>query len=152
VRAIVGGYAEGRIKLPRVKDGKGGPIRHAPSFLPVPTGSIVSAQAETIYSAATLVEFLGWPSYKVEATLEALALIESDLATDEQFKDLSTKQAEVVATETRRVLKETGKKGLAKTIGRKLAAGMNKSTKGRDAAGQERNIQDVTIHNARWSR
>lgn len=151
VRSIIAAYAEGRIKLPAVKRnaGSGVALRIAPSFRA--TGRPISAQEEmaNAYTADTLAEFLGWKDYKVEATLAALALIEDGLATDKQFSGLSTKQAETIATETRRVVKETGKPELAKAVGQRLATGMKQATKGRDRAGRERKVRDVTIHNAR---
>jgi hypothetical protein len=75
--------------------------------------------------------------------------IEDKLATDEQFAGLSTKQAEVVARETQRVLMETGNPELAKAVSRRLIAGMKQAVHGRDRAGKIRNLQDVTVHNAR---
>jgi hypothetical protein len=144
LRAIVVAYAEGRIELPKPKHHQS--LRHAPQFT---VGSSSDSGASKPYTSETLAEFLGWKQYKVDATLAALALIEDGLANDEQFAGLSTKQAEAIATETRRVFKETGKPALAKAVGNRLAAGMKQATKGRDRAGRERNVRDVTIHNAR---
>jgi hypothetical protein len=147
VRAVVEAYGEDVIELPRPAK-KTSELRFAPSFTVADADARTSGDAHP-YTAETLGEFLGWKPYKVKATLSALALVEEELATDEQFKKLSTKQAGIIAQETRRVAKETGKPELAREVGRRLAAGMRQSHQGRDSAGRERNVKDVTIHNAR---
>ena len=152
VRAIVEAYGDGRIKLPAVKKGTTrGTIRIAPSFKAGPDGED-SPRGETSYTADTLSKFLGWKESKVEDVLISLAAIEDELVSDETFRDLSTRQAAEVTAQTRRVVKETGKKELARAIGTRLAAGMVKGAGkvlGRDAAGRMRDMQPITIHNAR---
>ena len=84
--------------------------------------------------------------------LASLAAVEDELVSDETFRDLSTRQAAEVTAQTRRVVKETGKKELARAVGSRLAAGMAKGAgkvPGRDAAGRLRDVQSITIHNAR---
>jgi ParB-like nuclease domain len=149
VRAIIEAYAAGKIKLPTVNKGTTrGTIRIAPSFK-VNSDGEEFAQAKPSYTAETLAVFLGWKEYKVGTTLAALALIEDNLATERQFTGLSTRQAAAITQETRRVARETENPALARAVGRRLAVGMRQSSEGRDRAGRERNVQDVTIHNAR---
>ena len=148
VRAIVEGYAEGKIQLPMTKhkDGRGSiTLRYAPFFAP-PRGE---AKTDKPYTAATLAEFLGWNHTKIVHILDALSVVEDQLVDEKEFKDLTTRQAESVAAETRRVAKETGNRALAQKVGKQLAEGMKQSVKGHDRAGRKRMVQDVTIHNAR---
>lgn len=150
VRAVVLAYAQGKIELPAVRARRGadgGTARYAPSFK---IGEItVLPQGKTAYTAGTIAKFLGWKPYKVDGALAALANIEEDLATEDTFKGLSSKQAETVAEQTRRIKRATNKPALARRVGERLAAGMRQTVRGYDRKGRERNIQDVTIHNAR---
>ncbi len=108
-----------------------------------------SKPLELAYSAATLQELLGWKDYKVETALLALALIEEGMADDEDFRGLSSSQAQRVAGETRRIAKETGKPNIAKTVSKRLAEGMRHSVKDHGTTGRIRNVKEVTIHTAR---
>src|SRR5262249_51954413 len=101
------------------------------------------------YTILTLAEFLGWKTYKVEAAINALALIEDDIASEETFAELSTKQAQVVAQQGRRVERETGDKALAKTVTSNLASGMRRTSGRKAADGRNRSLRDVTIHSAK---
>jgi hypothetical protein len=148
VRAIIEGFAEGRIQMPKEQNNRE-TVRIAPSFVPK-SRSGVNPDVR-IYSAATLAKFLGWKESKVEATLNALAVIEKGLADDDQFAGLTAYQAEAVAKQVRRVEKETGKPALAKKIGKTLASGMRSATGQRPGRGgkQEFYQQPVTLHTAR---
>jgi hypothetical protein len=164
VRALVEGFAAGRLKLPPVNSKEGGTVRFAPSF--VPRGRSSSAAAgelaaearepsspapagELAYTVATLAEFLGWKRYKVEAALSALALIENGLAVPETFDGLSSKQAEVVARQVRsaarrpRVVFAT-----AQQIGVELAAGMRRLETDPLLAELRGDAPPITVHDA----
>jgi hypothetical protein len=146
VRAIVKGYADGRIKLPKPTDTHGGPLRYAPHFV---TSGFPTSGNHHLYTAKTLGKFLGWKDWRVEATLDTLAATERETLRETATAALSTKQAQAVATQTRRVEQETGDKELARNVGEKLAEGM------RVAAGRSlhdprgKNANPVTIHNIR---
>jgi hypothetical protein len=149
VRAIVEAYAEGRIEFPPLKrssgDGDGGSVRFAPAFK---VGSPPQG-GEHPYSIATLATFLGWKEYKVDAALNALALIDDNLASETTFQGLTTKQAQTVTQQAKRALKETGDKQVAKSVAKHLSTGMRKATGKKAADGTDRQLQDVTIHNAK---
>jgi hypothetical protein len=147
VRAIVEGFAQGRIHMPKVKI-DGNRVRYAPSFQS--GGGANSGRPELGYSAASLTEFLGWKESKVEATLNALSVVEKGLVKEKDFDGLTAYQAEAVARQVRRVEKETGKAGLAKKVGVTLSRGMRSAT-GRPGRGGkvEGRVQAVTLHSAR---
>jgi ParB-like chromosome segregation protein Spo0J len=93
VRAIVKGYAEGRIDLGELPEKvQKNATRYAPSFV---LGDARSAGAEHPYTSAMLVRFLGWNEYRVKTALQSLALVESGKTKAETFKGLSSKQADV---------------------------------------------------------
>lgn len=156
VRGIVEGIGAGRIKMP-IRKHAGSMYYDAASdvpFAPLPLPEIQKRAHEAsrpyhLYTIDAFCDFLGWKRYKIESAISSIGLIEREMVDEETIKGLSSKQADVLTDQVRRVERETGKKGLAKTIGKKLAAGMKKATKGRDAAGHERSMQDVTIHNAK---
>lgn len=125
IRSIVEALGEGRISLPACGKGAGW-IRIAPSFTPVPKET--SGRPEVFYSAATLAKFTKKPEGRIEAILNTLAAIEKGLVEQEAFEGLSTYQAEAVASQARRVEKETGDTGLAKAIGSRLGSGMRSAT------------------------
>ena len=148
VRTVIEAFAEGKIELPKTKDGTTrGHVRVAPSFIAIPDHS---GRPERSYSAATIATFIGSPESRVEATLNALAVIERGLIKEEDFEGLSAYQAQAVATQVRRVEKETGNPEVAKKVGKELAGGM-RSTTGRPGRGgkKESGRQAVTLHGAR---
>jgi ParB-like nuclease domain len=146
LRAIVEGFAEGRIELPKVKT-DGNRVRYAPSFLS--GGGSNSGRPELGYSATSLSKFLGWNEGKVEAILSTLAVIEKGLVKEEDLEGLSTHQAEQVTRQTNQVQKRTGNTELAKRIGKELAVGMRSAT-GRPGRGgkKESGMQAITYHGA----
>lgn len=149
VRAVVRAFADSRIELPTVNSRRGageGVTRYAPWFK---VGKSILARAEKGYTVNTVASFLGWKRHKVEGALDALAIIEEDLASEDTFKGLTSRQAQEVAEQTRRIRRETSNPDLAKNVGKRLAAGMRQTISGIDRKGRERSIKDVTIHNAR---
>ena len=131
VRSVVQAYAEGRIELPPTKprDGnKSGMIRIAPSFKPKADAKSMSEHPDVLYSAATLAQFLGWNESKVEAILNVLTLTEDGLLDEEDTVGLSIYQAEAAAKQARRINDAIDDKALAKSVGKKLAAGMHTAT------------------------
>jgi ParB-like chromosome segregation protein Spo0J len=95
VRAIVRGYADGRIKLGDLpaKTAKTS-VRYAPSFA---IGDGAGPAKDHPYTTAMLIEFLGWNEYRVSTALKALALIESGKVKAETYKGLSAEQAAVTS-------------------------------------------------------
>lgn len=148
VRAVVEGYAKGKFDLP-LNGNERGPSFDAADEHPFKAGVNLRSSAGKPYTLDSLIEFLGWKPYKVRSAMSALALIHEKLIDEKTIADLSSKQADTVAMEVRRVVKETQQPKLAAAVGRKLAAGMKRSVSGRDSTGAERNVKDVTIHNAR---
>jgi len=121
VRAIIKGYAEGRIDLGSLpaKTPKNA-IRYAPSFS---VGDVREAPAEHPYTTEMLVKFLGWNEYRVKTALQSLALIESGKAKAEAFKGLSAEQASVTNTLVNRHTKSAEVKAkLARDRGDEKAA------------------------------
>lgn len=93
VRAIIKGYADGRIDLGNMKkDTPKTAIRYAPRFS---IGDVQRPAPERPYTTEMLVKFLGWNEYRVKTALQSLALIESGKAKAETFKGLSAEQASV---------------------------------------------------------
>jgi hypothetical protein len=150
VRSIIEGFAEGKVQLPAIKGRHDGALRHAPSFLPVGKSATDSARAESVYTADSLAQFLGWNTAKVEGILNALAVVEKGLIAEKDFAGLTSRQAQEVATQTRRVERETGRPELAKAIGTKLAHGMRSATgrPGREMPPKGFK-QDVTVRTAK---
>jgi len=113
VRAVVEAYAEGKIELPQAGVGTNPEyIRYAPSFV---TGESQPPGADGPvhpYTAQAIAEFLGWvgrsgrPSEKVSNALAALQFIEEGILSEEHFDGLTTKQAEAVVAQARRVKQE----------------------------------------------
>jgi hypothetical protein len=94
VRAIVKGYADGRIDLgPMKKDTPKTSIRYAPNFA---IGDVGVAQPERPYTSEMLMRFLGWNEFRVKTALQSLSLVEAGKAKAETFKGLSASQAETV--------------------------------------------------------
>lgn len=93
VRAIVKGYADGRIDLGNLpaKTAKAS-VRHAPYFV---AGYVPDSGGEHPYTTEMLMNFLGWKEFRVVTALQSLALVESGKAKAETFKGLSAKQASV---------------------------------------------------------
>jgi len=126
VRAVVLGYAEGRIKLS--KPNHQGLIRYAPSF----NAQEAFARASAFpYTNPTLADFLDWKEWKIQATLEALAATADGLIHEADLKDLSTRQTQEIVIQAHRVEKEQAQllgegkaRALAKTIASRLAEGM----------------------------
>jgi hypothetical protein len=149
VRAIVEGFAEGRIVMGPVTPSAKGPFRHAPSFIS-DGGRIESGRQDSIYTAATLSKFLGWNETKVEAILSTLAVIERGLVKEDDLEGLSTYQAAEAAKQASRVEKKTGNTELAKRVGKELAGGMRSAT-GRPGRGGKKKSsrQAITYHGAR---
>jgi ParB/Sulfiredoxin domain len=137
VRAVIMGYGEGRIKLPKPT---GSSLRFAPSYLPGKSGDYP-------YSIDTLTAFLGWKGYKVQAAINALSLVEQNVAKPEVFEGLSSRQAKAVADETTRVLKETNDPKIAASVARGLSAGFRKADDKKMPG--DKSAAGVTIHSAR---
>lgn len=93
VRAIVKGYADGRIDLGTMpaKTAKAS-IRYAPNFA-IGDGGV--ARPDHPYTSEMLMKFLGWNEFRVKTALQSLSLVESGKAKAETFKGLSAKQAQV---------------------------------------------------------
>ena len=140
IRTIVAAYGEGRINMPAIRRNGNG-VRFAPSFV---LGSDSNSSMSLAYTIDSLVEFLGWKAYKVKAAIEALALIEQNVASTETFNGLSSRQALAVTHEASRVLRETKSTTTARGVARGLSAGFQR------AEGTRRtNAPVVTIHSAR---
>jgi len=94
VRAIVKGYAEGRIDLGTMpaKTAKTS-IRYAPNFA-IGDGGV--ARPDHPYTTEMLMRFLGWNEFRVGTALQSLSLVEAGKAEAETFKGLSASQAEAV--------------------------------------------------------
>ena len=85
IRAIVEGYAAGRIKLPRPdKKTPRNNIRYAPSFM-VKKGCETTSCSHPV-TVDSFVEFLGWNRNKIEAVLNALMATEQGLMSDRGFE------------------------------------------------------------------
>lgn len=131
VRATLEAAAAGKIELPT--PGKSGTFRTC---------------GKCEYTAATIAEFLGWQPYKVEAALGVIDSQEAGTIDDDTVRGLSTRQAEAVVTQVRRVAKSHGTK-TAKAVGKSLAAGMRKGSGGRYISKSDAKAESITIHNAR---
>jgi len=93
VRATIEAYATGKIDLPTSRAAEsGGRLRYAPSFV---VGDR-SRETDRPYSAASLGNFLGWSDSKVKKVLEALALLERKVLTEDDFKGLTVGQTRQV--------------------------------------------------------
>lgn len=139
VRAVILGFGQGRIKLP--KPASLGAARFAPSFA---TGGI---KTDYPYTMDTLAEFLGWKSYKVQAAINALSLVEQNIAKPEVFEGLSSRQAKAVADETTRIMRETNDPKIAASVARGLSAGFRKADDKKMPG--DKSAAGVTIHSAR---
>jgi len=156
IRTIVKALGEGKIELPKaVKGTSRGTVRRAPSFLVHADGDEDSERSESSYTAGTISKFLGgekagWPDHKIETILATLAVVEKGLIEESDLAGLTTGQAGQVAIQARRVEKETGKAGLAKAIGKRLAHGMRSAT-GRPGRGSppKGRTQAITYHGAK---
>lgn len=162
IRTVVEGFAASKLHLPvPAKHCDTNKLRFAPSFA---MGEAKGSSPKLPYTVETICQYLNgkptpkdpeerakmsWKFYKVEAALNALEMITSEVADESVFDDLTTKQADVVTTQMKRVIKETGDKKLAGNIAKELAGGMNRATKGVRADGGKTALQDVTIHNAK---
>jgi hypothetical protein len=136
VRAIVKGYADGRIDLGKLpaRTAKTS-IRYAPNFA-ILDGA--EAPSDHPYTAGMLIEFLGWNEYRVTTALHSLALIESGKAKPETFKGLSAGQASVTNTlvtrhtkgaETRaKIARKRGDEATAKEAEKEVAQTAKKVT------------------------
>jgi ParB-like chromosome segregation protein Spo0J len=151
VRAIVKGYAEGRIELPKVH-GRAVTLRIAPHFKLVSDVTEASSREEASYSAETLSKFLGWNESKIENLLNVLATTEEGLIEEADTVALTARQAATVAREVKRINRETEDPTLAKAVGKRLAAGMHTAS-GRRSGKPGGNLkgarQEVTITTAR---
>ena len=126
IRAIVNGFAAGKIELPKAANADHGSLRYAPSF--IGTGKSSSGRPELLYSAATIASFLGgdkagWSRDKIELILGILSAIEEDLIdeADVSHPSLSIHQAEQIARQARRVAKETGDTTVSKKVGKGMS-------------------------------
>jgi chemotaxis protein histidine kinase CheA len=111
VRAVVEGYAAGRIHLqPPPPHSQ---VRYAPSFVLGRDPSLTTMKDTLIrypYTAQTVAHFLGWlkrpggqPQDKIGDTLSALQFIEQGSLSEAVFDGLNTSQAKAVVMEARRV-------------------------------------------------
>lgn len=108
VRAVVEAFANGQIELRSVPPKGRAHARIAPGF-GVGDRKRAADQIVKRYTPNTISKFLGWNETKIKGCLQALALIEQDIATDDQFDGLSGRQA----TKLVRSLNETLKAGEA---------------------------------------
>jgi ParB-like nuclease domain len=105
VRAVVEAFADGKIELPPPTQGAR-EIRYAPSFVVSPE---VIAQREHPYTIRGVATFLGWTKpngdaqEKVSYALGALELIEQGVLSESDFEGLTTKEAQAVVVQSRRV-------------------------------------------------
>jgi hypothetical protein len=151
IRAVVEGYANSKFELPMATR-RNGPYYDAASDLPFKQHEPDSRSSESPirpYNVEALISFLGWKRYKIEAAIGSLGLISERLIDERSLASLTSRQSQVVTEQVRRVVRETSQPTLAREVGRRIAAGMRRSVSGHDRAGNERNVQDVTIHNAR---
>jgi hypothetical protein len=150
VRAVVEGFAAGRLHLPAVKSIEtGGRTRYAPNFK---VEGAIPPRGGIAYTVETITEYLNWKPKKVEAALAALALIEQQLATPATFQGLSTKQAATLVTEVRYAhheLKKMGKAHLITNIEQRLSAGMKKASGLLDGSAIKYAVQEVSTNHAR---
>ena len=109
IRVVVDAYAKGKIKLQPPPPGTNkSRIRYAPSFI---QGKADGADRQRPYTAKTVASFLGWTEpagraqEKVHSALAALQFIEEEILTESDFEDLTTKQAQALVEETRKVRK-----------------------------------------------
>jgi ParB-like chromosome segregation protein Spo0J len=156
VRAIVKGYADGRIDLGKLpaKTQKNA-TRYAPAFS---LGDARKAPTEHPYTAEMLVKFLGWNEYRVKTALQSLALIESGKVKAETYKGLSAEQAAVTTSLVNRHAKpfearaklarergdevaaraaEKDAKNKAKAVAGTLSSGFRKGSISTRSAGEE---------------
>jgi len=103
IRALVQGYAEGRIVLDAL-EGKtsDNQIRQAPGFV---QGASVSLELAHPYTAEQLIDFTGWSGDKVRNTLSALEKIEKGDTKDEDYEGLNSTQQKLLDTQVNYVLK-----------------------------------------------
>jgi ParB-like chromosome segregation protein Spo0J len=136
IRAIIDGYAAGRIKMDMVAN-SAKRVRYAPFFSEATekTNDLNEGRPSFKYTAETLRKFLGWEIDKVKDTLNALAATEEELVDRSDYNELTTSQAEEVTRLTRLVEREVAKrqdaktaKAAAKRVAKKLADGMRKRT------------------------
>ena len=104
VRAIIEGYADGRINLPELsEDTPKNKIRNAPHFI---QGEPSSSSDERPYTSTQLMEFLGWKEWKVKAVLAALEKIEKKVIDEKFFEGISSTQQQTLTTEINKVEKK----------------------------------------------
>ncbi len=108
IRAVVLAYAEGKIELRKPKSSQGARWRHAPSFLQA--DGTFKGDKSFPYNAESIAHFLGWwsgdqVSPRVRNALIALEAMESEIIAEEDFQDLSSKQAQQTVVEARRIEK-----------------------------------------------
>ncbi|RKZ87727.1 MAG: hypothetical protein DRQ39_03750 [Gammaproteobacteria bacterium] len=108
LRAIVEGYADGRIELGELsKDTPSSQIRYAPSFI---QGGRAGLNHARPYTTTQLASFTGWKDWKVKAVLASLELIEQGSMKDDDYKGLMSSQQKEVNTEVKRQQKITAKR------------------------------------------
>jgi hypothetical protein len=105
VAAVVKAYAEGKIELNGVPaTTEKAVIRYAPSFI---VGKRSPQRGELPYVTQSIANFLGWiqttgrPQTKVYTALSALELIEKGIVIEDDFLELTSKQAEALVSETK---------------------------------------------------
>lgn len=140
VRSVLAAYGAGEIELPKVNGGQ--------KARKVYSSSSRNKADGAAYTVETLAEFLGWKPYKVESALSVLSAQEDDTLDPSTLSELSSKQAQIVVNQVRRVAKETGDKVKAKKVGAYLAGGMRKGSGGRYKKGDAGRAA-VTIHSAK---
>jgi hypothetical protein len=151
VSAVIEAYARGEIELPEPNTKTShNQLRFAPSYV---IGDATDPAPSHPYTLDTLTEFLGWArlhrdqTYKVEAAVLALGLIEDGIANAETYVGLSSQQARSVSKEGRRIRNATKDPKKAAAVVRDLAAGMRKGSS--KPSGSSRAVKEVTVHSAR---
>jgi hypothetical protein len=125
IRAIVEGYANGKIELDDPNGVTKGRLRYAPRFS---IGEHQDARPDAPYTIETLARFLGWGESKVYKALSGLSAVEEDVAEDVDFHGLSPTAADEVAIAARRIAKETGSKAKAKKVVKQVAEDIRAGT------------------------
>lgn len=106
IRAVVEAFAEGKIQLPKPKRIDAA-IRYAPSFMKENSGPNQPAKGKP-YTADTIAMFLGWTksrgkgqglkaNHRITNPLAALEVMEEGLVDEEDYKDLTSCQAQEIA-------------------------------------------------------
>jgi chemotaxis protein histidine kinase CheA len=110
VRAVIGAYGSGRIRLPQPSPQTPGKlIRYAPSFA---MPDVPQTSGEHPYTLQTVAAYIGWLrpdgtlKTKVSDVFGALELIEEGILSETDYEGLTTAQAQAVTQRARQVREE----------------------------------------------